>query len=98
MPAMAGLAPSARSAAYADGWAHLADELRWFDLLLRRRVLRQPRAGVDDPLSAFKGLVITDAEISDLLAHPEHATSEADVAEQQALIECQNEIQARLPP
>ncbi len=101
MLAVAGQNLSADLAAYADSWEYLSDRLRCLDLRLRQQVLKQPHARASDPLSPFKGLVITAAEISDLLACPQSATSEpaAGLAEkqklEQALMELQNEIQAR---
>lgn len=92
---------SADLAAYADSWEYLSDELRRLDLRLRRQILKQPHAGDSDPLSPFKGLVITEAEISDLLAPSPSASGEPTVglAEQQtlehALRDLEDEIHAR---
>lgn len=60
-------------AVYANSWDHLSDEFRCLDLRLRRQVLTQPHTQASDPLSSFKGLVITDAEIADLLAPQRNA-------------------------
>ncbi|HEX9671580.1 MAG TPA: AAA family ATPase [Thermoanaerobaculia bacterium] len=54
--------------AYASSWEHLADELRWLDHLLHLRLLERRGAADDDPLEAFKGLVISEQEILRLLA------------------------------
>jgi hypothetical protein len=90
---------SADLAAYVNSWGYLSDELRCLDLRLHRQILKQPRAGDSDPLSPFKGLVITEAEISDLLASSPSAGSETGLAEQQtlerALRKLEDEIQAR---
>jgi ATPase family associated with various cellular activities (AAA) len=101
MPTVAEQDMPAEFATYADGWEHLSDELRCLDLRLRRQILRQPRARSSDPLSPFKGLVITDAEVADLLADPGSAAGEpaAGLVEQrafdQALTALRNEIEAR---
>lgn len=85
--------------AYENSWEYLSDELQRLDLRLRQEVLKQSHARPSDPLSPFKGLVITDAEVSDLLAYPQSVTSEqtAGIAEQQklerALADFQNEIE-----
>jgi hypothetical protein len=92
---------SADLAAYAESWEYLSDQLRRLDLRLRRQILKQqPQAGDSDPLSPFKGLVITEAEISDLLASsPSRGEPAAGRAEQQtlehALRDLEDEIQAR---
>jgi hypothetical protein len=55
-------------AAYATGWEHLAEELRWLDQLLHLRLIgRRGQAG-EDPLEPFKGLVLSEQEILRLLA------------------------------
>jgi hypothetical protein len=93
--------PSGDLAPYLNSWDHLSDELRCLDLRLRQQVLKQPHIQASEPLSPFKGLVITAAEIADLLEYPQSATNEpaAGLAEQQtlgrALTGLQDEIQAR---
>jgi hypothetical protein len=55
--------------AYATGWEHLSDELRWLDQLLHLRLTgRRGQTGAD-PLDSFKGLVLSEQEILRLLAH-----------------------------
>ncbi|HEU0083721.1 MAG TPA: ATP-binding protein [Bradyrhizobium sp.] len=77
------------------------DELRCLDLRLRRQILKQqPHAEDSDPLSAFRGAVITEAEVSDLLASsPARGEPAAGRAGQQtleqALRDLEDEIQAR---
>jgi hypothetical protein len=101
MPKVAAENPSADVAAYVSSWEHLSDGLRCLDLRLRQQILKQPQGRDFDPLSPFKGLVITDAEISDLLECSQNEQSEpaAALVEQQKLkqatIELQNEIQQR---
>jgi hypothetical protein len=88
-------------AAYVGSREYLSDELRCLDLRLRQQVLKQPRARDGDPLAPFKGVVITDAEISDLLLPPQSAPYEpaAGDAEQeklvQAAVDLENEMAAR---
>jgi hypothetical protein len=101
MPVVARQNLSADLAVYADSWEYLSDELRRLDLRLRRQILKQPHAGDSDPLSPFKGLVITEAEISDLLASSPNASGEpaagraGQQALEQALTDLEDEIQAR---
>ncbi len=87
--------------AYSGSSQHLSDELQRLDLRLRLQVAKQPLAQASDPLSPFKGLVVTDAEIAELLPFP-HGLSKgpaAGTAEQekleQALANLENEIEAR---
>lgn len=95
-----------RLAAFATSWDHLAAELRCVDLRLHRLVLKQPRQSAADALSSFRGLVITEAEVTELLIHsPDREsgraldTDTADVSEDQrlarSLSELQNEIHGR---
>src|SRR5882672_3263834 len=100
MPTVAAQNSSADAAAYVSSWEYLSDELRCLDLRLRQQALNQPHARDCDSLSPFKGLVITDAEISRLPEHSQGATNEpAVLAEQrkldQAATKLQREIQAR---
>jgi DNA polymerase III delta prime subunit len=73
--------------AFANSWEHLSEELRCLDLRLRLRVLEQPRCQNSDPLSPFRGLVVTDTEISDLLDPAEDAanSTSTNFAERQRL-------------
>jgi ATPase family associated with various cellular activities (AAA) len=91
--------------AFATSWDHLVEELRCLDIRLRRLVLRQQtRQPADDALSPFKGLVITEGEVAELLLeHSEpgstRALDAADAFEDQrlgnSLSELQNEIHER---
>src|SRR5690349_17513495 len=84
-------------AAYSTSWDHLSDELRCLDLRLRQQVLKQPRPQASDPLSPFKGLVVTDQEVAELLAQPGDLTSgSAFEAEQHKLVQTLVELQARI--
>jgi ATPase family associated with various cellular activities (AAA) len=98
MPGAAGRIPTPDSAPYGSSWEHLWDELRRLDLRLRQQLLKQPHTRAPDPLSPFAGLVITDAEISDLLAFSDNVTTEPASERReldQALADLQSEIQAR---
>jgi len=53
--------------AFASSWEHLAEELRCLDLRLRMLLLTHPPNQTADPLAAFRGLVVTDTEVSVLL-------------------------------
>lgn len=90
-----------REKAYGDGWEHLSDELRRLDLrllLLTREQCRRRRSG---PLDPFRGLVISDEEIADVLQNLAGAdpSAEADVecgATIAALRQLEGRIHARL--
>ena len=80
--------------AYADSWEHLADELRCLDLRLRRQIPDEPERA-SDPLAPFKGLVISETEVSALLALPTEASDPAARQWAQALAALQAQIAAR---
>ncbi len=99
MPSAAGQMLTADLASYASSRERISDELRCLDLRLRKQVLKQPRTPPPDSLSSFAGLIITDAEISDLLAPSDNAAGEPATERrklEQALAELQREMQARL--
>jgi len=58
----------ARESAYATNWEYLADELRRLGLLLQRQVLQQRNRQPAGPLDPLKGLVLSDEEITALVA------------------------------
>ena len=100
MPRAVAEVPSANVGAYVNSWEDLSDNLRCLDLRLRCRVLQQSRVESGDPLDPFKGLVITDSEICDLLDCSQRRPAEpAQLAERQRLeraaAELQDEIQQR---
>ena len=69
-------AAGAEALPYLSFREYLVDELALLDLRLRRAMLRRPIAAPADPLTPFRGLVISDAEVSQLLSpaeadHPE---------------------------
>ena len=53
--------------AYGSSWEHLRDELNRLTLLVRLRVMEQHKERPANPLDQFKGLVITETEIAELL-------------------------------
>jgi AAA+ superfamily predicted ATPase len=63
-------APAALAAAlpYRDNWEHLQDELAWLDRLLFLRLLERRDAGGGDALEPFRGLVISEHEVLQLLS------------------------------
>jgi len=56
------------SPAYNDGFAHLADELRWLNRVIAAHVLRLRRVDFYDRLKNFRDFFIADEEIDALLA------------------------------
>ena len=57
-------------AIYESNWDYLSDRLRHLDLGLRILLSRTPSRDAD-PLAPFKGLVVSDTEISELLDGPQ---------------------------
>lgn len=55
---------------YADGWEHFADELKRLDLRIRLQLTAQRPASPVNPLDQFKGLVVSEEEVYQLLHHP----------------------------
>jgi hypothetical protein len=83
---------------YESNLQYLSDELRCLDLRLRQQILRQTARTPRDSSSPFAGLVITDAEISDLLAQSDYVTGEPSHQQgelEQATAALQSEIKAR---
>lgn len=56
-----------RLPAYQSSWEHLADELKRLDLRIQRQLLRQRTSQPAGPLDQFKGLILSESEISALL-------------------------------
>ncbi len=87
---------------YATPSEHACDHLRWLALLIGVRLHTRGRAPIQHagPLDAFRGLVVSDAEVATLLraialpAGPETSPEEAD-AWRVALEQCDAEIRAR---
>jgi ATP-dependent 26S proteasome regulatory subunit len=93
------------AAAYAANWEYLSDELRRLDLLIRLRLLRETPPTPPTLLDQFRGLVISDEEISRLLIDtsirpPDDSLSDQEQAERQALAQSldrfESHIQERL--
>lgn len=57
-------------ARYASAWEYLLDELELLDLRLRRELLKAHPRSQADPLAGLRGLVVTDAEVAELLCAP----------------------------
>jgi len=88
-------------AAYTDALEYLNDELQLLDLRLRREMLSRRAKAQPDPLAPFKGLVITDTEVSDLLAETptvetDSCGSREEIAEQRGLDELLQRHQTQL--
>ena len=88
--------------AYATNLDHLSDELRWLDLCLHRQVLMQRPKQPDDPLAPFTGLVLSEAEIVEILENDRNSDSNAhgSIATQlqdltQSAIRLEDEIKER---
>jgi hypothetical protein len=58
-------------ASYATDWEHITDELRYLELLIRLRLLREQPKAQTNLLDQFRGLVLPDEEIARLLTDPE---------------------------
>lgn len=71
--------------AYENSWEHLLDELYCLDLALEAEAAGCRHRSLDDPMAPFKGLVITDAEVTELLSHA--APDDAASIEQKFLLE-----------
>src|SRR6185369_3356505 len=54
---------------YQTSWEHLCDELLRVEVLVKLQLLTQPTRRTPDPLAQFRGLVLTEAEVADLLAN-----------------------------
>ena len=84
-------------ASYASSWEHLVDELRRLDMLIRLRVLRAYHTNPPNPLDQFRGLVLTDEEITNLLAdserpHPDVPPPHCEPQEQHELATALNQL------
>ncbi|MBT0665987.1 ATP-binding protein [Geobacter pelophilus] len=58
---------------YRQAYEHAIDELNRLDLLIRRQLVLRKFRGESDQLSQFKGLVISDDEVSRILSCPVHS-------------------------
>jgi len=99
-------APNSQSAidnevAYATSWEHLEDELRRLDLLIHLQVLKQRSCQPANPLDQFKGLVLSEEEIAELLtdvASPlaDETLLNTDDAESQTLAETLSKLEYQI--
>jgi hypothetical protein len=82
---------------YTSNTEHLSDCLRWLDLLIHRQLLLQGQRRPANPLETFKGLVISDEEIAQLLTvELEKRVSMPDIeTSDQILMELANTIRQR---
>lgn len=81
----------APAAPYRSVWEHLADELRRLNLHLGARA-RQRRRPVHRPLDFFKGLVISDDEVSGLLEELASPGSETSADDGGEWVECLSQM------
>jgi ATP-dependent 26S proteasome regulatory subunit len=89
--------PEVQVSPYATNWEHLADELRWLDLLLHLRLLERHGEAADDPLGTFKGLVISEQEVLRLLVPATAPAGAAAEAGQRArLVEALTRLGSRI--
>ena len=61
--------------AYSTSWEHLSDELRRLGLLINILVLKRRKRQPPSPLDQFKGLVLSEEEISGLLSDTAYPSS-----------------------
>src|SRR5262245_37196838 len=59
--------PTEARGPYRSAWDFMQDQLRRLDLLLARRAGQVRRRRPDDPLDAFRGLVVSDEDAADLV-------------------------------
>jgi hypothetical protein len=89
------------AAAYAADWEHIADELRYLELLIRLRLLREQPKTQTNLLDQFRGLVLSDEEIARLLIDPERpyaddALPNHEPEEQQELVQALRQLESRM--
>jgi SpoVK/Ycf46/Vps4 family AAA+-type ATPase len=87
--------------AYTTSWEHLSDELRWLDLRLHQLVLRQRDKPPVDPLAPFKGLVLSEAELLELLTHETNLAGnepflDSTAGEEKRLAHAANHLEAEI--
>jgi AAA+ superfamily predicted ATPase len=84
---------------YQNSWEHLKDELLRLDLLIRLQLLKQRGRRIQSPLDQFKGLILTESEITGLLGIDEaiSAKDESDSnREYQKLMEKRNRLEKEI--
>ena len=82
--------------AYSTGFEHITDELLRLDLLIRSRLLTRRQNRAPSPLDSFMGLVVSEEEVSALLAADPAANETIDQSLKQELAECRERIERRL--
>ncbi|HXU36644.1 MAG TPA: AAA family ATPase [Blastocatellia bacterium] len=86
---------------YVDNLAYLLDELRRIDLLIHLRLLEKQSSHDANPLEQFKGLVLLEEEILQLVAGPASPVSDespatANDAQARILAEALTSVEARI--
>ena len=85
----------ANEKAYSTHLEHLSDELGYLDLLIRLRVIARQKRQPENPLNQFKGLMLSDEEITGMLMDSEGPLADKnpldiDSSEYQNLIQIVN--------
>src|SRR5262245_26864271 len=89
---------------YAANWEHLSDELQWLDMLIQLRLLserRETQPTTPTIMDQFKGLVISDEEVSRLLTdtssrRPDDGLSDKEQAEWRELAQSIGRLESRI--
>jgi hypothetical protein len=85
------------STAYASNWEHLQDELRRLDLVIRLRRMHFLNRAPENPFDKFKGIVMSEEEITGLLADERKADSSPEItARTEDLDKLTEEIKRRI--
>lgn len=91
----------ANKKAYASHLEHLSDELRHLDLLIHLQVIRRQKRHPENPLHQFKGLVLSEEEITGMLRDADSPLAEeiplsVDPSENHDLIQTLSEFESRI--
>jgi SpoVK/Ycf46/Vps4 family AAA+-type ATPase len=86
---------------YANSWEYLSEELKHLDLLIYRQVLKHRNQQSTHPLDPFKGLVLSEEEITGLLCRVINpligeSHSGSDDSEDQALVRALNQLESQI--
>jgi len=84
-----------KSGAYSAGWEYLFDELKRLDMVINLQVVKQRHRQQDNVLDQFRGLVVTEEEIDDLLGEQVHI-EEPDAVVVQTLTESLEMLEIRI--
>jgi len=82
--------------AYSTGFEHITDELLRLDLLIRSRLVTRRQNRAPSPLDSFMGLVLSEEEVSGLLAAEPAANETIHPSLKEELAECDERIEIRL--